>query len=108
LHGLQYRTSTQGWTAYTIDTELVLANTGDFVQFQNTNGNLSKSPLDYVNFQIVGYSVAAGNIMSLLNYSNTCPDYCFYNLFNSCTDLFTPPQLPATILGVECYQGMFR
>ena len=35
-------------------------------------------------------------------------DYFFYNMFNGCTSLVTPPKLPATTLTEYCYENMFK
>lgn len=32
---------------------------------------------------------------------------CYYNMFNGCTALVSPPALPATTLVRDCYRGMF-
>lgn len=32
---------------------------------------------------------------------------CYYHLFQSCSYLKTPPELPATSLSTSCYEGMF-
>ena len=45
--------------------------------------------------------------MSLMNFSDSCTDWCFYRLFSDCDDLLTAPQLPAITLAYECYGSMF-
>ena len=76
----------------------------------------------------------SGNIMSLMNFSDNLPEYCFngifaynnnindasklilpnivsvgcyYNMFRNCTSLINAPALPATTLAQECYYSMF-
>ena len=76
----------------------------------------------------------SGNIMSLMNFSDTLPEYCFRGLFigtqhltdasklilpnivsnncyeqmfYNCKSLTTAPELPATTLANNCYQWMF-
>ena len=61
----------------------------------------------YKNFVMTGSIAASGNIMSLLNFSDTLTDYAFYCMFNNCTSLTTAPELPATTLASNCYQQMF-
>ena len=57
------------------------------------------------------YSVS-GSIMSLLNKETAIEvvpnEYCFYDLFNSCTGLTAAPELPATTLANSCYFDMFE
>ena len=55
-----------------------------------------------------------GNIETLLDYQTvlngnhpSMHDYCFYELFQSCKTLVTPPELPATTLTDNCYNYMF-
>lgn len=61
----------------------------------------------YKYFVMTGEIYAYGNIMSLLNFSDTLPDFAFLRLFNNCTSLSSAPELPATKLGEACYYGMF-
>ena len=54
----------------------------------------------------------SGDIMSLLNTNNSVESIpnncCFLNLFLNCTNLKTPPELPATTLNWNCYYRMFK
>ena len=61
----------------------------------------------YKYFVMTGQIYAYGNIMSLLNFSDTLPNFAFLRLFNECTALTSAPELPATKLGEACYYGMF-
>ena len=61
----------------------------------------------YKYFVMTGQIYAYGNIMSLLNFSDTLPDFAFLRLFNECTALTSAPELPATKLSEACYYGMF-
>lgn len=57
-----------------------------------------------------------GNIETLLDYQTvlngnhpTMSSYCsFWHLFENCSTLITPPELPATTLGSDCYRYMFH
>ena len=40
--------------------------------------------------------------------ATTLTDYCYYNMFDSCSSLTTAPELPATTLAEGCYAGMFN
>lgn len=61
----------------------------------------------YKCFVMTGSIAASGNIMSLLNFSNTLPNFAFYSLFKRCTSLTQAPSLPATTLAPRCYYHMF-
>ena len=61
----------------------------------------------YKYFVMTGQIYAYGNIMSLLNFSDTLPNFAFLRLFNECTALTSAPELPATKLSEACYYGMF-
>ena len=50
---------------------------------------------------------ASGNIMSLMNYSDTVPYGGFRRTFVNCINLYSAPELPATNLSDCCYQEMF-
>ena len=39
--------------------------------------------------------------------TGTMTNWCYQGMFTSCTSLTTPPELPATRLGLACYQEMF-
>ena len=109
VDGLEYRTNiNRVWSTYTINTEITLTNIGDYVQFQNTNNNqLSVNTNNYVRFIMTGTITAAGNIQSMLNYSTSCSDYCYYSMFRGCSSLTVAPELPATTLATGCYHSMF-
>ena len=109
VSGLQYRTnSNTTWTDYTINTPITLENTDDYVQFKNNSNQLSKSSSNnYAQFVMSGKIKASGNIQSMLNYSNSCTNYCYYNLFRNCSSLISAPTLPAITLATNCYGNMF-
>ena len=108
VSGLQYRTdSSAAWSSYTIDDVITLANVGDYVQFQNSESNLSSNTSNYVNFVMTGSIEASGNTQSLLNYSESCSSYCFFSLFNGCAVLTAAPELPSSSLANSCYRAMF-
>ena len=108
VSGLQYRVGTSGdWSPYTVGTSLTLAAVGDAVQFRNTQDTLSSTTSQYVKFAMTGSVAASGNIMSMLNWREDCPQYCFAIMFSGCTALTQAPALPATTLGEGCYNSMF-
>ena len=109
VEGLQYRIGTSGgWSPYTIDTVLTLANVGDCVQFQNTLETLGTSNSNYAKFVMTGKIAATGNCMSMLNFGDKMTAYAFNRLFEDCSSLTSAPELPATTLADYCYQYMFR
>ena len=109
VEGIQYRIGTSGgWSPYTIDTVLTLANVGDCVQFQNTLETLGTDDNNYASFVITGQIAASGNCMSMLNFSDKVSSYAFNRLFEDCSSLTSAPELPATTLASYCYQYMFH
>lgn len=108
VSGLQYRRNFMApWMSYTPDTTVTLSNIGDYVQFRNTETTLSSSRDHHVRFVMTGLVSASGNIMSMLNYSASCSDYCFYELFAVCNQMITAPEMPAMVLAPYCYLLMY-
>ena len=68
---------------------------------------VSETATIYKRFIMTGSIAASGNIMSLLNFSDTLTPYAFYSLFQLCESLTTTPELPATTLAESCYDHMF-
>ena len=114
IDGLQFRTNINNdWSTYNINTVIILTDVDDYVQFQNTNNNLSfvtvsNNTYNYVHFSMEGKIAASGNIQSMLNYSTSCLPYCYYSMFTKCTSLTTAPELPAPTLADHCYYNMFN
>lgn len=83
---------------------------GDTIAFSGTNDHFSKDRSNYYRFGIGGRFEVSGNIMSLMNFSDSCTNNCFYRLFYNCKDLSSVPKnmLPATNLASGCYQNMFE
>ena len=80
----------------------------DFIQIWNKNNVLSKSSINYVNFNITGQINVSGNIQSLMNFKTDLTDYCYYKLFEGCTGLKNTPLLSSTSLADSCYRNMFK
>lgn len=95
--------------------DIILETPGDIVQFRNLNSQLSLSETDYFNFktktettQNYEHVIVYGNIQSLLNFSDECPDYCFYKLFYGCWNLTSDNLiLPAMKVGNYSYSNLF-
>lgn len=94
---------------------LVTLSSGQSVQFRNKNhntlGQFNAGTSWYAKFYIgTGKVECHGNIFSL------CDKYCtqtaahlysFYSLFNGCTNLLTPPRIPATIVSDASFYNCF-
>ena len=105
VSGLHYRLGTSGpWLAYTIGTEIPLS-AGEIVQFWNSAETLSTSGSNYVQFAMTGQIAASGNIQSMLNYTEQCSDYCFYQIMRGCTALVSAPMFPSLLLAQNCYNS---
>ena len=97
----------ESWSSYSVGNNITL-NQGDTVMLSGTNNEFSKTQNYNFYFTMTGSVEADGNIQSLMNYSNSCTDYCYNNMFSGCTSLLTAPQLPATTIATECYYNMFN
>ena len=109
---LETSTDWTNWSTYTIWDTITLSNVWDKVYFRNTSENntgFSTSANDRYKF-VMSWSIAwSWNITYLLNknWTDTLSGYCFNNLFEGCSSLTIPPQLPATTLAQYCYSWMF-
>lgn len=108
---LQYSKNGGEWTDYTIG-NIITLNKNETVAFSGNNDHFSLHftgiSNKYYRFNMSGSIEASGNIMSLMNFSDTCTSACFTYLFSGCASLITPPQLPATNLAPRCYNTMFK
>ena len=109
---LEISTDWTTWTDYTIGDTITLANVWDKVYMRNkseTDTWFTTSNWSYYRFSMSWKIGASGDTTSLLNKNGTTTlsNYCFYGLFNWCTSLTTPPELPATTLADYCYNYMF-
>ena len=103
---IQYKLNNGQWQNW--DLSAVSLSDGDKMYLKSDDEiPISESPSIYKYFMITGSIAATGDIMSLLNFSDTLTDYAFYNLFKNCTSLTTAPELPATTLTNACYAYMF-
>ena len=102
-NGATWQTFTPGSTTIT------LANIGDNVMFyrSGTNTATASSISDYWYFVMTGEVAASGNISSIVS-EGDASDYTFANLFYSCAELSSAPELSATTLTANCYYSMFR
>jgi hypothetical protein len=78
VYSLVYRTdSSAAWMDYDINTLITLSKVGDYVQFKNTASTLNTSA-NVIWFGMSGKIAASGNIQSMLNWSDSCTDYCYH------------------------------
>ena len=102
---IQYKLNDGEWQNW--DLSGVTLHDGDKMYLKSDDTiPLNENEVIYKQFEIMGTIAASGNIMSLLNFSDTLPSYAFYYLFYNCT-LTQAPELPATTLGESCYESMF-
>lgn len=111
---IEYSYDTIVWETYVhLSTEIRLEHAGDKVYFRGNNpeGLYANIPTNQ-NLKFDTYNkkfTVSGNLMSLIDPScktTSVPDYCFRDLFSG-TYITTPPALPATTLGKECYCRLF-
>lgn len=113
VDGVQYRLSQDSqWQTYPMYKKITLSP-GSYVQFQNVNQQLSTGISDYICTLATGYYQASGQMQSMLNYIDSCPDYCFYAFFyngnSQITNYLTkPPKLSAKEVGQCSYSKMFQ
>jgi len=106
LPGIEIKRGGSDWES--LPATGVLLNTNEIVSFKNNNETLSESSSKYAQFIMDGKIAAFGNVQSMLNYSESCPNYCFRNLFSDCSGLLITPKLPATEVGLYSYTYMFN
>ena len=104
---IQYKLNDGQWQNW--DLSAVTLTDGDKM-YLKSDDNIPISESDNIRkqFNMSGSIAASGNIMSLLNFSTTLPDYAFISLFEKCASLTQAPELPATTLAMYCYKQMFN
>ena len=103
---IQYKLNDGQWQTWDLST--VKLHDGDKMYLKSDDEiPVSEKISIYKNFIMTGSIAASGNIMSLLNFSDTLTPYVFYRLFELCASLTTTPELPATTLAAGCYGYMF-
>lgn len=106
------------WTPYTIGETIELTHIGDRVCFaappgvENKYNSARNTGLgDYNHFVISGKMSASGSVMSYLKREESQTSFNYQrnlsNLFQNCTGLTKPPELPVTTLTMRCYMYMF-
>ena len=104
---IQYKLNDGQWQTW--DLSAVTLADGDKMYLKSDDEIPVSEAYDiYKNFVITGSIAASGNIMSLLNFSDTLTDYAFCKMFDNCSQLTQPPTLPVTVLAQFCYTNMFK
>ena len=103
---IQYKLNNGQWQTW--DLSAVTLYDGDKMYLKSDDEiPVSEATYIYKQFEMTGSIAASGNIMSLLNFSDTLTYDAFYGLFKNCSALTTAPELPATTLADSCYASMF-
>ncbi len=106
---VEYSMDAIRWMPYSGKVDLV-ANGTVYFRGHNPEG-FSSGPDNYSHFALEGDIRAEGSVMSLidgLGLQTEIPcDYCFYRLFDDCSQLVSAPKLPALKLSKACYSHMF-
>ena len=105
---IQYKLNDGQWQTW--DLSSVTLADGDKMYLKSDDEIPMSESYDeiYKYFIMTGSIAASGNIMSLLNFSDTLTDYGFVYLFTRCKSLTTAPTLPSTTLAPWCYASMFN
>ena len=113
---LEYSTDTTTWNTW--DGTEISSSAGGKLYLRGTGNTKITSVSNKYRFVFTGTSalkvICEGNIENLLDYETvsagghpTMGNYCYAYMFYGCTALATAPELPATTLTDNCYQGMF-
>ena len=104
----KYNKEKEGWKPWLLGVEYIVLDEGQSVEISGANTQLTDGGSVWYRFEMVGQVEAEGNVMSIMNFSDTCTACCFQSLFAGCTGLLKAPGLYATTLAQDCYQWMFQ
>ena len=104
---IQYKLNDGEWQNWDLSTVTLADGDKMYVKSDDTIPMSESNPI-CKQFVMTGSIAASGNIMSLLNFSDTLTNYAFLCLFSNCSSLTTAPELPATVLTENCYKSMFE
>jgi len=116
ISGLEYSVNDGAWKKVVADEDVNFGGDKGNLRLRGTNANGTASAWDKystINFTNINVNVACeGDIRTLLDYKTyktvDTSNARFCSLFEDCTALTSVPDLPATTLAMECYDGMFR
>ena len=103
---IQYKINDGQWQTWNLSAVSLVDGDKMYLKSDDTMP-ISEGYTGFRRFDMTGSIAASGNVMSLLNFSDTLPSYVFYCLFEYCSVLTTAPALPATTLTEGCYYSMF-
>ena len=104
---IKYKLNDGQWQNW--DLSAVTLADGDKMYLKSDNEiPISESYSIYKQFTMTGSIAASGNIMSLLNFSDTLQDFGFIHMFEGCTSLTTAPELHAAAAAYACCNTMFK
>ena len=105
---VEYSTDRTTWTTW--DGTAIPSNNKKL--YLRGSGNTTFWTSNGARFVLSAKAGCSGNLNTLLEHSNPPKtlnaDGCYRNMFRSCTNLTTAPELPATTLASNCYFGMFN
>ena len=104
---LYYSLTGDDKNTYTCGTTISLSKGDKLYMWSDDTNAMSESGSIYKQFVMTGKISASGDIQSLLNGSDTAPEFGYYGMFSGCSSLTTAPALPATTLAYRCYYEMF-
>ena len=113
---MQYSVNGGEWVQLTANTAITFGEDNGTLRLRGKSANgtaTSESSYAQVFFGDNNVKVAcSGDIRTLVDYENyatvSTANARFCSLFESCTSLTAAPELPATTLADNCYNGMFR
>lgn len=115
---LYYSTDAITWSEWDATTAVLASaeGKGEHRIYMRGVGNTKIGSATSDSFVLSGSGIRCnGNIENLLDYETVArgehppmDTYCFGNLFLDCTNLVTPPELPAITLANNCYHRMFQ
>lgn len=104
---ISYKKNDGEWAAYTIG-DMITLSANETIAFSGNNDHFSKDNSNYYRFHMMGTIEADGNIQSLMNFSDSVTDSCYFYMFSGCAALTKAPQMPAAELAQDCYRNMYR
>ena len=115
ITGLQYSVNGGDWKTVEEKTEITFGGPHGDLRLRGTNPKgtaIDGSQQSFIAFTVPNVNVACtGDIRTLLDWGSykkvETKDARFCYLFNGCSVLTSAPELPATTLAEDCYQGMF-
>ena len=108
---LEWSTDHTSWTTLSGTEAMQSANKKLYLRGKS-NTTFSYYSYTFVKWVLSEKARCDGNIQTLLDYDkpswpNINSEWCYASMFDGCTNLTSPPELPATYLQPYCYRNMF-